>query len=290
MFRLQDNVPNNYIDNSRDFQLFIRILDCLQNATKFDIDTMIYLFDPMRVNSKILDLLCSKVGFYPKRDIDVNTLRYIIAAFPYLIKYKGSIKGVEAAVATILNASNTYIRHSISIRNTEIIKDAKNNEQRVPVYSIEISIMGAYDKIALNELLDYIVPIGYKYKTASAESRIFTTDLDYVDIIKTYKDPILDVSQVVNITNNFNLPIYSIDSEEIEPSEVGEPGRVITTDNDDNDGKGKYTQTVYTYYEVENEKTYKKTAVMKVYDVDNNRYIGTIDRIEVVGESSKEGE
>ena len=42
IFRAVDNVPSVYSTESRDFQLFLRVLDFVQNSIKYDIDTMIY--------------------------------------------------------------------------------------------------------------------------------------------------------------------------------------------------------------------------------------------------------
>ena len=108
MIKLQENVPQYYVEQSRDFQLFLRVLDCIQNGVKFDIDSMIYLLDPTKVNNRMLSLFCERVGFYPKRELNSNMLRYIISAFPYLMKYKGSKKGIEEAIAVVLKADNVY--------------------------------------------------------------------------------------------------------------------------------------------------------------------------------------
>ena len=104
MFRLQDNVPSVYIDQSRDFQLFCRVYDCINNAVKYDIDTIINILDPMTANDRILELLCTYVGFFPKMHYDSYLLRYIIASFSHAIKYKGTKHGINIAVSTILKA------------------------------------------------------------------------------------------------------------------------------------------------------------------------------------------
>ena len=104
MFRLQDNTPSVYVNQSRDFQLFCRLYDCINNGVKFDIDTMLNILDPMKINDRMLNLLCTKVGFFPKAQYNSNVLRHIIASFPYAIKHKGTLLGIEIAVGTILKA------------------------------------------------------------------------------------------------------------------------------------------------------------------------------------------
>lgn len=200
LYRLQNEVPSVYVNKSRDFQLFCRLYDCVNNGVKFDIDSMIYLYDPMRTNNRILTLLAGKCGFFPKRDLNDNMLRYIISAFPYLIKYKGSRRGIEAAIATVLKADNIYANYSVVIDNDS--------------HSIDILVDEEFDRVALTELLNYILPVGYLYSMSQADTRSFTTELDNVNIIYMYKNPIVSTSQVASydgtIGNVWSLPTYKV--------------------------------------------------------------------------------
>ena len=92
MFRLQNNTPSYYVNNSRDFQLFCRLYDYINNGVKFDIDSIININDPLKINDRLLNLYGSKVGFFTNKNINTNVLRRILKAFPYLIKYKGTKK------------------------------------------------------------------------------------------------------------------------------------------------------------------------------------------------------
>lgn len=188
--RLEENVPQNYIKDSRDFQLFCRLYNCINNGVRFDIESMIYLFDPLRVNNKVLELLATRVGFFPKRHLNDMMMRYIIASFPYIIKYKGSKRGIKEAIATVLKADNISANYNVSVYNKE--KD----------YIIEISIDKEYDRIALKEILDYISPIGYLTKLSIANNVNFTTELDNINIIYTYLDSSANVSKVSSSKDN----------------------------------------------------------------------------------------
>ena len=92
VFRAQDNTPPYCVEASRDFQLFCRAMDVIANGVKFDIDSMIQVLDPMKVSDDMLELYATRVGFFHKKPIDSNVLRYIISAFPYIIKNKGTLK------------------------------------------------------------------------------------------------------------------------------------------------------------------------------------------------------
>lgn len=158
MFRLQNNVPSTYIEQSRDFQLFCRLYDCINNGVQFDISTITDILDPIKVNDRVVKLLATRVGFITDIDIDNTVLRYILSAYPYIIKNKGTRKGIEAAVNAILHAE-----HSIKAATVEIVnKPAEGSNQAG--YSVNIYtpiILSSKTKKALNELLKYILPVGY---------------------------------------------------------------------------------------------------------------------------------
>lgn len=160
MFRLQNNVPSTYIEQSRDFQLFCRLYDCINNGVQFDISTITDILDPIKVNDRVVKLLATRVGFITDIDIDNTVLRYILSAYPYIIKNKGTRKGIEAAVNAILHAE-----HSIKAATVEVVnKPAEGSNQAE--YSVNIYtpiILSSKTKKALNELLKYILPVGYVF-------------------------------------------------------------------------------------------------------------------------------
>lgn len=148
MFRLQENVPEIYVKQSRDFQLFCRIYDVIDNALRFNAKSTEGLLSPSQTSDKMLQLLATRVGFFPKNEYNTEALRLVISAFPYMIKYKGSKLGIEMALNTILKAENQY-------------------EENVIDFDAENSIIAIYtkDKIEneelLRDVLSYILPIGY---------------------------------------------------------------------------------------------------------------------------------
>ena len=265
MIRLTENVPQVYADQSRDFQLFLRVLDCVQNGVKFDIDSMVNILDPSKVSNRLLPLLAERVGFFPRRELNSNMLRYIISAFPYLIKYKGSKKGIEEAIAVVLKADNIYANWNVSIYNSQ--------------HSIEITIDKDYDYQALNELLEYIIPTGYTTTLALGNSLSVSTELTEVNIINILTDPAVSISQVVSDVENFKITTSSITREEA--SEYNNSSKTIEYNQDTGDYK-----ITYIYYDVDGSQIYKNTIELNVYNNDNNRYIGTIGRTEIIGSSN----
>lgn len=183
MLRLQNNTPSNYVDGSRDFQLFLRLFDCLNNGVKFDIDTITNCNDPIVINDRVLSLLCSKVGFFPKNDYDTKLLRYILESFSYLVKLKGTRLGIEGAVNTILK-----IEDNRAICNVDI----NNDDHTIEIYTSTT----LYNKKALGELLGYILPPGYSYNIGTYQPTEILQDVPTNIKIDTLIGPSISVSQV----------------------------------------------------------------------------------------------
>lgn len=163
MFRIQDNVPEVYINESRDFQLISRLYDILFSGTKYDIDSMVNVLDATLIKDSMIQLLCTKVGFFPRFDIDSNVLKYIIASFPYILKYKGSQKGIEFAVNAVLKAENNP--DAIGQPYVPIVKKKTTTGRNQAEYTVYIyTTIQLYNKLALEEVLRYVMPIGCDYQ------------------------------------------------------------------------------------------------------------------------------
>lgn len=240
MFRLQNNTPSYYVNNSRDFQLFCRLYDYINNGVKFDIDSIININDPLKINDRLLNLYGSKVGFFTNKNINTNVLRRILKAFPYLIKYKGTKKGIEQAVNTILKLEDTSNKAYISI-------DLTNYICYIYVAS-EIK-----NKDALEELLKYILPIGFIYSIELTKQIDLPTDIvcssDKVTILI---NPAVTTSQVRGTDRNTGSPFNLNDHKEQDAyvgsylmSEViGSDNYLTTNVTVDEQGKKTY-QTAY---------------------------------------------
>lgn len=171
--RLQDNVPPVYVNDSRDFQLLCRLYDCVNASVMSDIDTMTNILVSRDCNSVMLDHLATKVGFFPKHNIGNEDLRYIVEAFPYIIKYKGSRRSIEEAINVFLKINNVNSDVYIEIIN-------KTDRPDVEPYTIRIGVeYSIKDTTILDEIFRYILPTGYTVEYFSYNK---VTDLDgYMD-------------------------------------------------------------------------------------------------------------
>lgn len=170
--RLQDNVPEVYVNESRDFQLLCRLYDCIINGVKFDIDSIRFITDTHNCNSRLLDLLKTKVGFFNDKYIFSDDMRLILEAFPYIVKWKGSKKGILEAIRLYLKINKTDV-------DTELIINEEKCE-------IEIKIKAPLDNITiLDEVLKYIIPAGYTVKYSYYENEVIN-DVVYLKNIVIY--------------------------------------------------------------------------------------------------------
>lgn len=184
MFRLQNNVPDVYVEESRDFQLFCRIYDCINGSTRYSIDSMLRISDTSSCDERLLQLLQSKLGFRSNLEVTTDELRVILQIFPHVIRWKGSRTGLEQVV-------NAYARlNGVSSTKCGVIVDNTN-------YEIEISFPQKLSNDALlRVLLDYIMPTGYVYNYVVAQSFYDTKKLGYSDLVlsRLTKSSVADIS------------------------------------------------------------------------------------------------
>lgn len=146
MFRVENNVPDVYINESRDFQLFSRLYDLVFQSSRFSIDSMEQLSDTMYCNDAVLPLIATKVGFFTDLRLTSKADRQILSAFPHIMKFKGSLQGIQLVAnlfERIVN-TNVYLEYDSEDKNKILICFED--------YAPNISLLTA--------LLDYIRPTG----------------------------------------------------------------------------------------------------------------------------------
>lgn len=180
MFRVEQNVPEVYVEQSRDFQLYSRLYDLVFQSARFSIDSMEQVSDTMRCNDKLLPLIATKVGFFTDLNLTNYADRQVLSAFPYIIKYKGSLMGIQLVANLFERIMNVKSSVEQKDRNRVVIKFED--------YSPNVKLLYA--------LLDYIRPTGLI--------------IDYEVVTKTPKS-----SADFGISEN--IKVITVDSE---PSEI----------------------------------------------------------------------
>lgn len=177
MFRVENNVPDVYVNESRDFQLFSRLYDLVFQSARFSIDSIEQSSDTMRCNDALLPLIATKVGFFTDLKLTNKSDRKVLSAFPYIIRYKGSAYGIELVTNLFEQITNTKV---------SIQKDSEDSSHLTIVfedYTPNVDL--------LYSLLEYIRPTGllidYKVYSNVEVAADFVTD-DSVRVYTMKKD------------------------------------------------------------------------------------------------------
>lgn len=173
MFRLQNNVPEVYVEESRDFQLFCRLYDAVFGGVKYSADSLARTSITRECNNNLLELLKTKVGFFTKLQLDEFTLRQVLEIFPYLIRYKGSKQGIQYMLILFQHITGQHSPCGIANYST------MNNE-----HVLKISFEKKPKRMdLLIELLKYILPTGYNVEIVQFTPSESTTSIVLSDIV-----------------------------------------------------------------------------------------------------------
>lgn len=168
MFRLQNNVPEAYVAQSRDFQLFCRLFDLCLAEVRFSADSLARASSTMDCDSGLLDLLATKLGLFDLPDMGPTELRYLLQAYPTIIRYKGSQQALDY-IATLY--SKMY--HV----DPPLIKPQ-------PDYTVSVlfSKQPENDKLIWT-LLKYVLPTGYLPSYDVAETSEQSSHIVVQDVV-----------------------------------------------------------------------------------------------------------
>lgn len=178
MFKFENNLPEYWVNESRDFQLLARLDDILYMGQRADIATIQNLNSSQKCKNTFLSLLAKKVGFFTDEYIEDKVLRNIIGAFRLAVKHKGTKQGIIYAVTAILKAEN-----STGTPRVDVLFEDDN-------YIINIyTPVNIVNKVALKEFLKYILPTGVIYNTYSYVHDVpeQTTELSTSSVVKYIK-------------------------------------------------------------------------------------------------------
>lgn len=92
------------MENSRDFQLLVRLWDLWSADGQVSAQDITSILDPMRAPEELLPKVAGRLGFFPPTLIDTSSLRHILSVFPYCIRRKGSAEGIRALLQALLRA------------------------------------------------------------------------------------------------------------------------------------------------------------------------------------------
>jgi hypothetical protein len=188
MFRVVDHMPSVYLENSRDFQLFARLMDVMFIGKNFDINKMTSYYDPLMCPEKWLPYLAEAIGFVPRRKISTDDMRIVLKAFPYLLKWKGSKKAIRIAVniGLMLQGLNAFVT------DENIIISGTN---------VELQFDQAVDTTVIEEIFRYIAPNGYTMTATEGEFQFKYTEVVNANKLQLAMASTRYVSKITEVDN-----------------------------------------------------------------------------------------
>lgn len=151
LFKLEENVPDIYVEMSRDFQLLCRVYDILVNSNIITQSKIRQQLNIDQIDDKLLKLLAGRLGFSSDNYIPTEVMRSILLQFPFMIKNKGTKVGIEQAIRSVIKQTSKV--NSVYVSDITIATGKIN----VTVESDDIS---AVDTSYLSDVLKYVVPVG----------------------------------------------------------------------------------------------------------------------------------
>ena len=103
IFDLTKNYVPEVFSNSRDFQVFLRLLGMVSTVFEYKAEHLGDLYDADKCPTEFLPLLATMVGYKYDSSLSETFNRAIIKAFPILLRNKGNVTGIEKAVNLSLN-------------------------------------------------------------------------------------------------------------------------------------------------------------------------------------------
>lgn len=152
MINLQRCIPEVYYNESRDFQFLARAFEVVFNYEKTNSDAMRGLVFDKNFDVRLLTLLAYTMGFNSKHNYNTRDLYNLCSTFAKLLKKKGSLDAIYLSVDALLNAQQIGEKYVITIDESQ---DSYNLIITLPY--------GTRDLELLEDIFDYILPVGFTY-------------------------------------------------------------------------------------------------------------------------------
>ena len=151
-FKLENNVPNVYIDESRDFQLLCRVLDVYLKGVLNQASYIPYQLNLDKCSEQLLYAIANMQGFVTNKYIPPEILRNICKVFPYCIKRKGTIEAIRVAAYAVLSVDKLIYYINVTTDSTA-----------ADTYVVTITCNARSEYLPyLEELLRFILPAGWR--------------------------------------------------------------------------------------------------------------------------------
>ena len=161
LFKLEENVPDVYVEMSRDFQLLCRVYNILVNSNIITQSKIRQQLNIDQIDDKLLKLLAGRLGFSSDNYIPTEVMRSILLQFPFMIKNKGTKVGIEQAIKSVIKQTSKV--------NSVYVSDITIATGEIKVI-VESDDANAVDMSYLSNVLKYVVPVGYTVNVAVSQT------------------------------------------------------------------------------------------------------------------------
>lgn len=170
MIKMYEQVPQVYMNASRDFQYLSRLIDVVLNAVKYNIDN-IYQLPNYPENIELTELLALTLGFKIKRNYDKEQLAALVSILPSILKYKGTQTAIDLVGKALIKASGTPGSFLCKVENNVL-------EVILPKEQIDTNLF--------MDLLPYILPAGLSCRIIrrTIQQNTITTEAGYESAVK----------------------------------------------------------------------------------------------------------
>lgn len=207
MVNVNKLVPEIYRE-SRDFRVFLKLLDIVINSCKYDIDNWTTLYDPLQCPENFLPLLADFIGYRYDTSLSVTENRVIMSEFNTMIKNKGSEIGLRLAAALSMNAqlasdpmSKEYIRAVSQLQFLELF------------YNYDTGIIRIYyprDLTKIRDIFKYVRPVGSFIELILTEFPEPESDIAISTRATVTRRRFTDNNYDDNAINKFNINLAQI--------------------------------------------------------------------------------
>ncbi len=156
-FRLEDNVPEVYVEKSRDFQLLCRILNIFLTAAIEESAKIPGNWDLDSLDEWLLPLAARKLGLIENSYFPPKILRNICKSWNHIIRNKGTERAVREAAYAVFSVNQDIVTLEVSRTATDQIYEQGSGGITVRLTASTGSIE---DLAYLEKLLPYILPAG----------------------------------------------------------------------------------------------------------------------------------
>lgn len=174
MIHTRDMVPYAY-SKSREYQVFLKLLDLVINASKSEVDNFLNLINPDKCPDHMLPLLASYVGYEYDYNEKYSSNRVIIKHFNELIRNRGNSIGIGLAIALAITATGAFDDVNL-VSLFRINYDRKTNTINIYLY---------YNKYLskVRDLIEVVRPAGTRLRIVPAESISTIDEIQISDYI-----------------------------------------------------------------------------------------------------------